>query len=397
MVDSLVSALVTADLDELTRAREAGFDFSQGIERQDGVLTTCAHLALLSGSREALAFALANGVSPSARDSRGLGLVAAAALEAPVAAITHAVACGADIEMRDTNDWTAFLHACAGGDVIRMDLLVRAGADPGVRGSRDETAALLAARSGRTEAVDFLLERGVDFHLTDHLGRTPLHESVMADRTDLITLIAYAGVPVDARTRPDDDTALHLAARYARSNAARALVAFGAHLEVRNARGRTPACEAAAQSDWRIVFCLSKLGANFGYGARTTEGRTPAHFAAESGSPLVIRALAKADSVRESVRSDFNRVDARVDFRDKDREGIAPAALALHRELAVLEALREVGADFSVRTPEGTRLFEPLLASPDAERVAFGRAEKERFEERIANTRPQNDFMSLFS
>ena len=182
-----------------------------------------------------------------------------------------------------------------------------------------ETALYAAISSGHKAVVKELVARH-NWALTcrDYTGRTPFHEAVRKNNTEIVKLLLMAD-PTKVHTACDhwqnvegqDErskhltlsreesfeyhrdvchcgyTPLHLAARYGYFKIAVELVIRGrARVGARDCFGATPLHVAACHNHWEMVYLLLELGADIGTNA--FNGSTPLHSAAACGAVEVI-------------------------------------------------------------------------------------------------------------
>ena len=175
------------------------------------------------------------------------------------------------------------VEAVRGGNLDRLQSLLRE--DPSLAAARDEagvSAVLLAHYRSRTDLVDALLARRPRLDVFDAaaLGRT----QVVAARIDEDpgSVSAWSG---------DGFTALHLAAFFARPDAAALLLERGADpaIPARNASLVTPLHSAAAGRSIEIVRMLLMRGVDAN--ARQLGGWTALHAAAAQADEAMIRLL----------------------------------------------------------------------------------------------------------
>lgn len=118
------------------------------------------------------------------------------------------------------------------------------------QGSRELIDAIM---SGNLAQVQALIATGVDLNSQNHglygSGFTALHTAARYGKTDIARALIAAGANINTHN-PDQygDTALHAAARYGYTETVRALIAAGANLEARNSLGHTPLTVAASEA-----------------------------------------------------------------------------------------------------------------------------------------------------
>jgi ankyrin repeat protein len=132
-------------------------------------------------------------------------------------------------------EYTA-MHRQAG--VTKM--LLAMGADPNATGTAGTTPLADAALKGDLDGVRALLEYGARPNAISEAGTQPIHDAALGDNAEVIRELAKHGADLDARTRDEAQTPLHIAAAMGKMKAVEALVALGADLKIKDSRGRTP-------------------------------------------------------------------------------------------------------------------------------------------------------------
>ena len=182
-----------------------------------------------------------------------------------------------------------------------------------------ETALHAATSSGHKAVVEELVARHKSVvACRDYSGRTPLHEAVRKNNTEMVRLLlmedqtkAHSACDQWQNVQEKDDmrkywtlsleesyeyhldichcgyTPLHLAARNGLIEIAIELVERGrARVEVRDCFGATPLHVAACHNHWEMAIKFLNLGADIGINA--LNGSTPLHSAAACGAVEVI-------------------------------------------------------------------------------------------------------------
>jgi len=213
----------------------------------------------------ALAWLLANGAEPDARNRSGYVPLHAAAHRGRAKSVQLLLESGATPDgcaPMPAGSMMTPLWSAAAGDGQRaplVDLLIEAGANPDPTIKGGESALMAAARRGDVECVDRLLTAGADaLHRTDD-GRTAIHLAVEGRRWQAGTAEARSLAQTCAR-----------------------LVEAGADLDARDQRGITPLLDAAARGKLEVVEVLVGMGADAC--ATTATG--------QSAASLIIREVA---------------------------------------------------------------------------------------------------------
>ena len=97
---------------------------------------------------------------------------------------------------------------------------------------------MAAAHAGHAHCVRILLGHGANVHALTAAKRTALYFAAAAERLECIAELVKGGADVGAADN-DGSTPLHAAAGEGRTDAARLLLALGAHKDVRNGPNRS--------------------------------------------------------------------------------------------------------------------------------------------------------------
>ena len=132
-----------------------------------------------------------------------------------------------------------------------------------------------ASAQANLRMVELLLRLGADPAVQTAGGHTPLYCAANECRTAgggrVVRALVQAGAPVDARSRTQQCTALHMAARRGNTDVAEALLDCGADIQARDKRGDTPLARARNCRQAAVAALLAARGAH----APNEPGRRP--------------------------------------------------------------------------------------------------------------------------
>ena len=208
-----------------------------------------------------------------------------------------------------------------------------------------------AAERGDAAEIKQLLSAGYDVNVRVRsgplLGQTPLHRVMCRnlfdknrgrDRSTLAVVEALlnAGADADACDERNNDTPLHLAARYCTVDIVEALIKHGADIEARDRAGKTPLHCATGISEERTALPMVKLLLDAGadVNARDKEGNTPLRNALFGDAEIVALLLASGADVK---------------IRDNHKETPLHLAVQLRKAHAAVILLLDAGADINAR------------------------------------------------
>ena len=107
-----------------------------------------------------------------------------------------------------------------------------------VRGAQTPLAD--ASLKGDLDGVRALLAHGARPNAISQAGTQPIHDAALGDNAEVIRELVMQGADVNARTRDEVQTPLHIAAAMGKMKAVEALVALGADLTIKDSKERTP-------------------------------------------------------------------------------------------------------------------------------------------------------------
>ena len=330
---------------------------------------TPLHAAAAGGHLPVVRLLLARGAKVNALDKRGATPLECAA-RGHTAVVRLLLDHGADPNLAGHPCCRPLRTAAAlSRDPRVLTLLLDHGADTrGAEGTYDLYWAIMWRRS---ENVKLLLAAGapLDVHTGQHSG-TVLHAAAQSPCADLIPVLLARGARVDARDR-QGRTPLHSAAACARTQAVLALLSAGADVNARDRAGATPLLlvggwapylvtqgvkrpaererRVAEESGRDAAVALVAHGANVNL--VSNDGRTPLMHAVLKRDPAWVRLLLRAGA----------HVNA------ADRAGWTPLHYAAAKDEAEIAAiLLAAGADVNAATREGAT---PLSLAKTADTV----------------------------
>jgi hypothetical protein len=191
--------------------------------------------------------------------------------------------------------------AAENGDVKTIEKLAKAGVDVNARGSRDVTPLMRCIFKQNKEGCRALLENGADPNLLTKDGRSVLHLAAYEpDPFFMREALEHGGNPDLPNTgnpfSPDSTPIFYAAQNHAaltkeregsHPENVRLLVAAGADVNHKNARGLTPLYDAAEAGQYEVMLVLLEAGAEFRsvrpFGQPLQEWLDPARLNVEPG------------------------------------------------------------------------------------------------------------------
>jgi ankyrin repeat protein len=291
------------------RLIERGADISA---RTESGMTPLA-CAARAGSREVVEILLSREADWRTADDNGFPPLHTAVAFGHAAVVELLLSHGADVHAT-VKDGRQPMHIVAQADHTEVAaLLLVHGARIDAREPNGSTPLMVASIYGAVEMVSFLLVAGADAAATDEAGQTVLMAPSLgillrpeleaagrlqqatnmanAEEAAAITelLASHQHVDISSVDFVFGRTALHWAANAGAAKAVRLLVAHGAQIDRRDARGFTPLLLAISGARTGTAMLLLELGASAS--AKEHRAVTPLHLAAVAGDLLIAEEL----------------------------------------------------------------------------------------------------------
>src|SRR6266849_2975712 len=211
---------------------------------------------------------LDHGASVDARDRLGARPLSHAARFGHLGMVDLLLAHGAPIDARNLAGATALYFAAEGGHTPVAQRLIERGADVKLAGRSGVTPVAAAAYRGNNTIVEDLLAHGADDRAADQTGKPPIVYAAAGAQLDVVTRLLVRNIDINARY-PNDLTLLMWASgpdEKAPETEAIKVVSYlldaGAHIDDRDARGRTALMIAAEGGRAEIAKLLLARGAD---------------------------------------------------------------------------------------------------------------------------------------
>ncbi len=208
------------------------------------------------------------GASVDARDRFGSRPLSHAARSGHLEMVDLLLAHGAPINARNLAGATALYFAAERGHVAVAQRLIERGADVKLTGRSGISPVAAAAYAGSDAIVEALLVHGADERAPDDTGKPPIVYAAARARLDIVKRLLAQNIDINARY-PHDLTLLMWAAgpdeKIPETEAIKVvtyLLDAGAHIDDRDARGRTALMIAAEGGRAEIATLLLARGAD---------------------------------------------------------------------------------------------------------------------------------------
>lgn len=236
------------------------------------ISATEVSLALFSAADENCAVLAAElldgGASVDARDRFGARPLSHAARNGHLEMVELLLARGAPIDARNLAGATALYYAAERGRVAVVQRLIESGADVKLTGRSGLSPVAASAYAGNDTIVEMLIAHGADERAPDETGKPPIVYAAARARLDVVKRLLARNVDVNARYAHDLTLLMWAAGpdeKVAESDAVevvRCLLDAGAHVDDRDARGRTALMIAAEGGHVAIANLLIARGAD---------------------------------------------------------------------------------------------------------------------------------------
>ena len=211
---------------------------------------------------------LDDGASFDARDRLGSKPLSHAASAGHLEMVDLLLARGAEINARNLAGATALYEAAERGQEAVLRRLIERGADVNLGGRSGVSPVAAAAYAGRASIVRLLLAHGADGQIADETGKPPIVYAAASGQLDIVKQLLALNIDINARYA-NDLTILMWASgpdeRVAEPQALEVVVYLidaGAHIDDRDARGRTALMIAAEGGHADIAKALLAHGAD---------------------------------------------------------------------------------------------------------------------------------------
>ncbi len=297
---------------------------------------TALSWAIHFGDRATADMLLAAGANVNVANEYGETPLTLACLNGDAALVTKLLAAGADAKAARWNAETALMIAAGAGSVEAAAQLIAAGADVNtVESRKGQTALMWAAAEGHSAVVKLLIAKGADVKAVSKSGYTPVLFAAMKNDVASVWALIAAGADANVALPGGGGTALSVAASYASTGAAGALLDNGADPKLAD-----------------------------------RAGRTPLHIASQSGQVELARKLLAKGAALGTLTAPVARGSG-GGFRGP-AGGQSPLFLAARAgHIDVMRALLEAGADPKAKSPDGATFLMAAVGSAKVEAVKF--------------------------
>lgn len=265
----VLSAAPAALAAESERCQELARNFQAAKPQITATEISLALFSAADGNCVGLATELLDsGASVDARDRFGARPLSHAARFGHLEMVDLLLARGAPIDARNLAGATALYLAAEGGRLSVAQRLIERGADVKLAGRSGISPVSAAAYAGSDAIVEALLAHGADERVPDDTGKPPIVYAAARARLDIVKRLLARNIDVNARY-PHDLTLLMWASGADEKvgetevvQVVKYLLDAGAHIDDRDARGRTALMIAAEGGRAEVATLLLARGAD---------------------------------------------------------------------------------------------------------------------------------------
>ncbi|GAX77240.1 hypothetical protein CEUSTIGMA_g4687.t1 [Chlamydomonas eustigma] len=235
----------------------------------------CLMLASRHDRVETMKWLLERGLQPTRRDDIGRDALMHACCTGSLQAaelLLKSQPLGADLSARDSKGYSALHHACLGGNLRLVELLndKLSGSNSinFTAGPEGGQLLCLACDAGQAGVAEWLLSnKAGKLEIVSEGPQNPLHAAVHAGRTEIIEVLLASGARIDVRDARGR-TPLAWAATHGKDDMVRLLVSKGASMLSVDLHGRVPRQLAYLHRHWDLANMLSEMAKSSSWEAR---------------------------------------------------------------------------------------------------------------------------------
>uniref|UniRef100_A0A8C2CXF5 Ankyrin 2 n=1 Tax=Cyprinus carpio TaxID=7962 RepID=A0A8C2CXF5_CYPCA len=222
---------------------------------------TPIHVAAFMGHLNIVLLLLQNGASPDVSNIRGETALHMAARAGQMEVVRCLLRNGAMVDARAREDQTPLHIASRLGKTEIVQLLLQHMAHPDAATINGYTPLHIAAREGHLDVTSVLLEAGASHSLATKKGFTPLHVASKYGSLDVAKLLLQRRAPPDIAGK-NGYTPLHIAAKKNQMEIATTLLQYGAETNIQTKQGVMPLHLASQEGHSEMAALLLQRGAN---------------------------------------------------------------------------------------------------------------------------------------
>ncbi len=260
-----------------------------------------------------------------------------------VAALRAAVAEGADVNAPNNEGRVPLYRALVLQRQPLVEALLELGADANAKDHRGDPLLIIAMSVGSADGALALIHAGADANARDTIGKSAMYYAINMQQPEIVAALIKAGADVNAPSDPTDvndpTQPLFLAIKTGQLGVAQEVIAAGADVNARDAKGSAPLHRAvlARPDDVAAGLVAALLDAGADANAMRPKGGAPLHNLAFGGGDLRPETLVQITTL-------FAQHQANLDL-PAEFDGATPLDVAKARDnRAAIDALSSLGA-----------------------------------------------------
>ncbi|KAI5809003.1 ankyrin repeat protein nuc-2 [Peziza echinospora] len=247
----------------------------------------CLHEAAIAGKSSVLKIGIDHVVSPSRTDVYGRNPLHYACMYGYIDMIQTLVNVDpATINTMDHDNFTPLIHAIKFDQPLTIKQLIASGARVDANGEQDHIPLNLACQHGLVEITEILLQHQPRIQ-ADAEGLYPQHHVARAGHsTKLLSMLKEYGANIDAVDKLNQWTAVFHAASEGHVDCLKALLGWGARVDIRDEKGLSAMYYAAWEGHLECMQLLSAISSGLGVVGAAPPGTSPS--SAQLGYSMVV-------------------------------------------------------------------------------------------------------------
>jgi ankyrin repeat protein len=336
------------------------------------------HYATLSGSVEAMKYAISLGIAADSRDNNGANALHYAALSGSVEAMKYAISLGIAADSHENNGANVLHNAAQSGSVEAMKYAISLGIAADSRDNNGRNALHDAALSGSVEAMKYAISLGLAADSRDKNGRNALHYAALSGSVEAMKYAISLGIAADSREN-NGGNALHYAALSGSVEAMKYAISLGIAANSHENNGGNVLHNAALSGSVEAMKYAISLG--IAVDSRDNKGADALHYAAQNG---LVETMKYAISLGGATNSRTNN----------GANALHDAALSGSVEAMKYAISLGIAADS--RDKNGRNALHYAVHSGSVEAVLFVRRLNSDFDLKLEPTVPDNGGRDAF-
>jgi ankyrin repeat protein len=221
--------------------------------KMTALMSACAHK-----KAKTVKLLVEHGADIHLRDELSNSAVAWAAAGGSGEIVSYLLSKGADRNTRDHSGWTLLHDAVSMTlDMSAARLLLQIGLDPNAE-AKGKITPLMVAAARNLGFVKLLVKHGARVNHKDEWGRTALLAAASKQRTEIVRYLIEQGAEVNVADRDDKESALAISVQLFEHETVKLLLAHGADVNARDAKGHSVLDHARDTGDKKLIALIEE-------------------------------------------------------------------------------------------------------------------------------------------